>query len=703
MKNKKLILFLISLLAIAAVLGACTNPSSDDAETDSPEETEAAENTETTNKSTNSLESLFDTDITNLETVNVVDEDMEWRYYDDDKDPNAGTWYEGWNKRNGWAYPEGWLDWGTIPMEFTEEDWPTYEGTVFSTSPETDGQVLATTEDGKAKSTYFLRHTFTLTQEQAESIYALEITARYNDAMTMYINGSPVGDFHNIPPDNYSENMEYGAQEEVADGEFIEETFIVDDVSSITNGYVPGEYEEIYDEEEDMTTHELSEATTDDDGNTFMNITIAVELHAYDPDDNEASFELVDVILNPDETELAADSEAVKNVSVNTGTDEDSINFTWNALSSETGYVEVVEGTDPEAFSEEDAIVYEADSTELAYTKFTETDYYANKATIKVERDTDYLYRVGNEDAYSQVYPLRTQDITDGYDAIFLADAQIGTGTIPTDVFGWKETLAHAFETAPDASMILNAGDFVDAPDKESEYDAYFEPEILASYPTASAVGNHDVAPNYKNHFNEPNLTSYGEDEASSDYYFTYGNVLYLVLNANNMNNEEHVQFLEETMEETANQEFDWKVLMFHQSIYAAGKQSESEDVPIRRDVLVPAIDEAGIDVVLMGHDHAYARTHQMHNFEPVEDVEFEDENQTVAVNPEGTLYITSSSASGSKYYDLVEEYDYLAFREQFYVPTFSHINFTEDTFTMTSYRQDTMEEFDSYTIKKTE
>ncbi|CEI82013.1 MULTISPECIES: purple acid phosphatase family protein [Oceanobacillus] len=703
MKNKKLILFLIGLLAIAAVLGACTNPSSDDAETDSPEETEAAEKTETTNKSATSLESLFDTDITSLETVNVVDEDMEWRYYDDDKDPNAGTWYEGWNKRNGWAYPEGWLDWGTIPMEFTEEDWPTYEGTVFSTSPETDGQVLATTEDSKAKSTYFLRHTFTLTQEQAESIYALEITARYNDAMTMYINGSPVGGFHNIPTDNYSENMEYGAQEEVADGEFIEETFIVDDVSSITNGYVPGEYEEVYDEENDMITHELSEATTDDDGNTFMNITIAVELHAYDPDDNEASFELVDVILNPDETELAADSEAVKNVSVNTGADEDSINFTWNALSSETGYVEVVEGTDPEAFSIEDATVYEADSTELAYTKFTETDYYTNKATVEVERDTDYLYRVGNEDGYSQVFPLRTQDIADGYEAIFLADAQIGTGTIPTDVFGWEETLAHAFETAPDASMILNAGDFVDAPDKESEYDAYFEPEILASYPTASAVGNHDVAPNYKNHFNEPNLTSYGEDEAGSDYYFTYGNVLYLVLNANNMNNEEHVQFLEETMEETADQEFDWKVLMFHQSIYAAGKQSESEDVPIRRDVLVPAIDESGIDVVLMGHDHAYARTHQMHNFEPVEDVEFEDENQTAAVNPEGTLYITSSSASGSKYYDLVEEYDYLAFREQFYVPTFSHISFTEDTFAITSYRTDTMEEFDSYTIRKSE
>lgn len=93
-----------------------------------------------------------------------------------------------------------------------------------------------------------------------------------------------------------------------------------------------------------------------------------------------------------------------------------------------------------------------------------------------------------------------------------------------------------------------------------------------------------------------------------------------------------------------------------------------------------------------------------MYDFEPVEEVEFADEEETVAVNPEGTLYVTSSSASGSKYYDFVEEeYDYLAFREQEYVPTFSHVTFTEDTFTLSSYRTDTMEEFDSYTIEKTE
>ncbi len=684
MKNKKIRGLSIALGSFVALsLAACDNTN------------------ETTDSDTTQVVSMIDKGTTSLELTDLANEEMEWRFYDGDDDPNAGTWYEGWNKRNGWAYPEGWLDWGTVPMEFTEAEWPTYKGTLFSTDKETKGQVLETNADAKAKSTYFFRHTFTLTQQQAESIYALEITARYNDAMTMYINGSPVGDFHNIPTTNYSENLEYGAQEKVADGEFIEETFVVEDVSSITNGFVPGEYEGSENENGDVR-YELSEATTDEDGNTFIDITLAVELHAYDANDNEANFELVSFVINPDEESLAAENEEVKNIALNPGIDENSINFTWNALSDNAGVIQVVEGNNPEAFSDEEATVFEADTTELAYTKFTSTNYYVNKGTIEVERDKDYLYRVGNEDAYSEVYPLNTQNIEDGHEAIFLADPQIGTGTIPTDVFGWEKTLDGAFETVPDASFILNAGDFVDTANKESEYDAYFTPDILASYPTVTAVGNHDVASNYRNHFNEPNLSSYGEDDAGSDYYFTYGDVLYMVLNTNNLNNEEHVQFLEETASKTADQQFDWKVVLFHQSIYAGGKQALNEDAPARRDALVPAFDKLDVDLVLMGHDHTYARTYQMNNFEEVKDVAFEDDNHTVAIKPEGTLYVTNSSASGSKYYDFEDENNqYLAVKEQFYVPTFSHIQFTEDTLTMTAYRTDNMEVFDSYTIKK--
>lgn len=642
--------------------------------------------------------SIIDTSNTSLETTDLVSDDMKWKYFDGDEDPNTGTWYEDWNKLNGWTYPEGWLDWGVIPMRFSEEDWNVFNGTKFSTSEDTKGQVLAKTDDERAKSTYFFRHTFTLTEEQASSVYAIEITARYNDAITMYINGSPVGGFHNIPTSNYSKNIEYGSQEVVADNEFIEETFIVDDVSSLMNGYIPGEYGEA--ELKGEEGFELIDAYTDDAGNTFIDITLAVELHANNPDDNEASFELLEFVLNPDESTIAPE-DTVKNISLNVGDNENEINFTWNSLSSETGFVEVIEGNNIEKFKDTEATIYEATDTYYAYTKFLTMDYYTNKASINVNPDKDYLYRVGNNEGYSEVYPLTIENIEDGYDAIFLSDAQIGTGTIPTDVYSWNQTLEEAISKYPNTSIILNAGDFVDSPDKENEYDAYFSPELLKSYPTASTVGNHDVAENYGYHFNEPSLSTLGQDEASSNYHFTYGNVLYMVLNTNNMNHEEHIQFIKEVDQQTADEDFDWKVVMFHQSIYASGKQSTSDDVPKNRDALVPIFDEIGVDLVLMGHDHSYARSHHMFDFKPVTNLTYKDDSDDTVIAPDGTLYLTISSASGSKYYDLAEEYDYLAYREQSYVPTFMHIRFDKDSYSISSYRTDTMEVFDKYTIQK--
>ncbi|MDN5907932.1 MAG: metallophosphoesterase, partial [Staphylococcus equorum] len=177
--------------------------------------------------------------------------------------------------------------------------------------------------------------------------------------------------------------------------------------------------------------------------------------------------------------------------------------------------------------------------------------------------------------------------------------------------------------------------------------------------------------------------------------------VLYMVLNTNNMNHDDHIQFIREVNEKTDDKEFDWKVVMFHQSIYASGKQSTSDDVSKNRDALVPVFDEVGIDLVLMGHDHSYARSHHMLNFEPVTDLTYKNDRKDTVVAPEGTLYLTVSSASGSKYYDLAEEYDYLAYREQSYVPTFTHINFDNESYSISSYRTDTMEIFDSYTVEK--
>ena len=64
------------------------------------------------------------------------------------------------------------------------------------------------------------------------------------------------------------------------------------------------------------------------------------------------------------------------------------------------------------------------------------------------------------------------------------------------------------------------------------------------------------------------------------------------------------------------------------------------------------------------------------------------DGSQMSVTNPQGTLYMTANSASGSKYYELISaQQDYIANRSQNWLPSYSIINMTENSFKITTYQ----------------
>ena len=87
-----------------------------------------------------------------------------------------------------------------------------------------------------------------------------------------------------------------------------------------------------------------------------------------------------------------------------------------------------------------------------------------------------------------------------------------------------------------------------------------------------------------------------------------------------------------------------WKIVMFHHDIYGSGQPHSDTDGANLRIIFAPLMDEFDIDVCLTGHDHSYARTFQLIDGTAI------DYGNSVAVNPEGTLYISAGSASGSKF-----------------------------------------------------
>lgn len=112
---------------------------------------------------------------------------------------------------------------------------------------------------------------------------------------------------------------------------------------------------------------------------------------------------------------------------------------------------------------------------------------------------------------------------------------------------------------------------------------------------------------------------------------------------------EEHGLFIEETI--AANPQAKWKIVVWHYSIYSAAMHSTDDQSEGIRYLFTPMLEELDIDVVLMGHDHAYTKTFQMLGNEPQLDQMVTPSGKVI--NPTGILYLTASSSSGSKYYDL--------------------------------------------------
>ncbi|MFR9257212.1 MAG: phosphohydrolase, partial [Merdibacter sp.] len=141
-----------------------------------------------------------------------------------------------------------------------------------------------------------------------------------------------------------------------------------------------------------------------------------------------------------------------------------------------------------------------------------------------------------------------------------------------------------------------------------------------------------------------------------------------------------------------------WKTVVFHHSVYSTASHVDDGDIIERREELPPMFSELDIDVVLMGHDHVYTRTYMMNGTTP-------DDSQGVqseVTNPEGVLYLTANSASGSKYYDIkAPEAAYSAVMDQSYRRTITDIDVTDTSYTMTTYYMDTMEVLDTFTINK--
>ena len=454
-------------------------------------------------------------------------------------------------------------------------------------------------------------------------------------------------------------------------------------------------------------------------------------------------------------------------VSMVPGADATKMNYAWYSKTADEAKVRVSTNADMSKTTEVNGSntysenYKEFTGTSKEYKKIDDVTYYANKVTItELKENTTYYYQCLVDGKWTSVKKFKTGD-TSNFSFLYVGDPQIGAskGQTPTesseaqsadiaarnDAFSWNKTLTAAISEHSDVDFIVSAGDQInntgDDNGQEREYAGFLSADVLSNVPVAPTIGNHDSKfANYQNHFNVPN--AYTEEQnatpAGNDYYYTYGDVLFIVLNTNNYNCADHEALIKKAQQAAPNAK--WKIVTFHHDIYGSGYDHSDSDGIVLRTQLTTLLDKYDIDVVLQGHDHTYSRsymltsdgnTHTAYTKDNVKDeylnvkdgktddsaalsskqeylnqnlcYKIVDKTQGTINNPEGVLYMEANSATGSKYYNLIStQQDYIAERSQTWTPTYSVVNVTSDSFTINTYDVNTGDKIDnSFTITK--
>lgn len=380
------------------------------------------------------------------------------------------------------------------------------------------------------------------------------------------------------------------------------------------------------------------------------------------------------------------------------GKDGTERNFTWYANTKEKGKFEFAKLNAEKDFK--DATVLDAAVIE----KTNLSGYSSNQVTLEgLKPDTEYMYRFSNGDAVSEVKTFKTGGTGD-FSFFAAGDPQIGSQGHLNGKDGWDKTLKLLPELDSSASFLLSLGDQVQAGKDEEEYDAYINREGFNGLTLAPIIGNHDERGNaHEEHFKVSNVQDEGKSKAGSNYYYVYNNTLFICLNSNNKDYAEHRVTIKKAVAENPN--VKWRVVTFHHPPYTVARHALDDYITDMRSTLVPILKENKIDLVLNGHDHVYTRTHVMDGTKPIIEWENGEEGKAPSeyVNPKGIIYVTTNSASGSKFYDIMQDqkFEYSAVKNQEKVPNISNVKVTDNSIEVTTYRTSDKSVVDSFKIVK--
>lgn len=313
-----------------------------------------------------------------------------------------------------------------------------------------------------------------------------------------------------------------------------------------------------------------------------------------------------------------------------------------------------------------------------------------NVTATGLEEGKNYFYTYTENGVMSSAEKIKIQP-QEKFTVLFISDAQIGRSgdenleeVLIRDTCGWNYTVDKMMKFYPDAAFLISGGDQFQSEDSLVQMKAYLSPEELRSLPVANTIGNHDSdATLYGDIFNNPNeVKEIFRSEAGTGYFYTYGDALFITINSENAMPSDTAKVIRTAV--NAHPDKKWRIVTMHRNPYSASLADK--EFSEERVLFSSIYDCYDIDLVLSGHDHFYSRTKVMYGGKEAE---------------EGTVYLQTSSASGSNYDPLPEETaSFIVSAFDTRVPTFTALDFTENGLEISTYRTDTDEVIDTFEVE---
>lgn len=244
-------------------------------------------------------------------------------------------------------------------------------------------------------------------------------------------------------------------------------------------------------------------------------------------------------------------------------------------------------------------------------TEYGAVDHYYHATFRDLKPSTVYAYRVGDGETWSSWNLFRTADPKGDFSFIYLGDAQNDLRS------RWARAIRKSFQEEATARFIVHSGDLINRTNTDNEWGEWHEAAgfIHQMIPAVPTPGNHEyrrdslrnliLDPHWKAHFNLPKNGPEGYQDAV--FFLDYQDMRIISLNSQLIMLEEEAarvqaKWLQETLASSTKK---WNIVVMHHPVFSTAKK---RDNTVLREQYKPIFDKYGVDLVLQGHDHTYAR-----------------------------------------------------------------------------------------------